>query len=83
MNKYTDLNILDCDTDAEIIFKLFIILLWLTTIIIWGINLITKYRYQRKPLLFIGSLSIVLSIGFIPEFVALIKYDAEVIKFCA
>ena len=81
-NKYRDLNIIDCDTDAEIIFKLFIILLWLTTLIIWGINLIIKYRYKRKPFLFIGILSITLSIAVIPEFVALIRYDAEISKFC-
>ncbi|AFY55424.1 hypothetical protein Riv7116_2943 [Rivularia sp. PCC 7116] len=81
-NKYRDLNILDCDTDAEIVFKLFIILLWLTTLIIWEINLISKYRYKRKHFLFIGSLSIALSIGFIPKFVALIQYDAEINKFC-
>lgn len=81
-NKFDNINILDCDTDAEAVLKLFLILLWLTTLFIWGINLIIIYRKQIKPFLFIGTLSATLSIGFIPQFLALIQYETEISQLC-
>lgn len=81
-NEYRDLSIIDCDKDAEVVFVVFLVLIWLTTLIIWGINLVLKYQAKTKPLWFIGGLSAALSIAFIPKFIMWIQYDAALPTKC-
>lgn len=81
-NKYGDLSIIDCDRDAESVLMTFLILLWLTTLLIWIVNLIFRYRYKDKSFCFLGILSAFLSIAFIPRFVKLMQYNAELAGKC-
>jgi hypothetical protein len=81
-NEYGDLSIIDCDRDAETVFASFIFLIWLTTLLIWVINLAFKYRYRTKPFCFTGGLSAFLSIAFIPKFIEWLQYNAELSQRC-
>ncbi|WP_088890450.1 hypothetical protein [Leptolyngbya ohadii] len=81
-NEYDDLNIIDCDRDLETAFGFFFALLWLTTLLIWAINLILKYGSRTKPFWSLGGLSAFLSIAFIPKIIELIQYSADLDQRC-
>ncbi|PSB23884.1 hypothetical protein [Stenomitos frigidus] len=81
-NKYRDPNIIDCDKGAEFLFAVFLALIWLTTLIIWGVNLMLKYWDKTKPFWFSGGLSAALSIAFIPKFIMWIQYNAALPTKC-
>jgi hypothetical protein len=81
-NKYNDLNIIDCDTDAEAVLTICLVLLWSTTLLIWIVNLIFKYRYNDKSLCFVSILSAFLSIALAPKAIELMNYSAELSGKC-
>ena len=81
-NKYGDPSIIDCDTDAELVFMLFLVLIWLTMLFIWGINLILKDWNKTRFFWFLGGFSMTCSIAFIPKLIEWINYNAELSKIC-
>ena len=81
-NRYGDASIVDCDRNGEVAFVLLLILIWLTTLLIWGMNLAIKYWTKSKPFWFLGGLSIFLSIAFILRLFELMDYSARLSIAC-
>jgi hypothetical protein len=81
-HQYSNLAIIDCDSDVESLLLICFALLWGTTLAIWAINLILKYRYKNTSFCFIGILSAFLSVILLPKFVGLMQYNAELVSKC-